>query len=134
MILNGLKNFAKNLKYIVVPVGVITLFFLFALSIAVPSSFKALQTMVNDVVKVANTVELNFPAFFQSFAEEIGKIDWSSPESVWQTVSANGWLANAIKNAFSKLVDQEVCHVGYLHRHHARGRYCRWLLGNKILN
>ena len=107
MILNGLKNFAKNLKYYIIPLGIIFLFFLFGLSIAIPKTFESINTMVNEVKEITASAELKLGPFFRTVIDRAFTLDWSEPGKAFAAMMNFEWLAQTFKECFISLVGEE---------------------------
>ena len=107
MILNGLKNFAKNLKYFIIPLGIIFLFFLLGISIAIPRGLAAITDMVDEVKTITSNAELKPGVFLDAVLQKIFALDWAFPERVVSTVTSFSWLKATFKECFFALVGED---------------------------
>ena len=107
MFVTGLKNFFKNLKYFIVPIGVIALFFLFGISIAVPATFRSIRIMIDSVKETTASTSLDFNSFLSSLATELLSLDWNNQEELIKTLTSQDWLINTFKEALIALIGEE---------------------------
>ena len=104
MILNGLKNFAKNLKYIVVPLGIVFLFVLFGLSAFIDGSVNAIRTMVQEVKEITASSSLDFVSFLKAIGDQFVALDWSDFFGALRTIGTAQWLGQTFEKAFQALI------------------------------
>ena len=104
MIKNGLKNFAKNLKYIVVPLGIIFVFILFGLSSIINGATSAIKTMIDEVKELFDASSLDFISFLKCFGDEFLALDWNDFTGALKTIGSTQWLTETIRKAFEALV------------------------------
>ena len=104
LILNGLKNFAKNLKYIVVPLGIIFLFILFGLSAFINGSVTAIKTMVEQVKEITASSSLDFISFLKAIGDEFVALDWNDFFGALETIGSSDWLRQTFEKAFQALI------------------------------
>ena len=104
MILNGLKNFAKNLKYIIVPLGIVFLFVLFGLSAFINGSINAIKTMVEQVKEITASSSLDFVSFLKAIGDEFVALDWNDFFGALKTIGSSQWLSHTFEKVFQALI------------------------------
>ena len=107
MFITSLKNFFKNLKYFIVPIGVIALFFLFGISISIPAMVRSIQKMIASIKETTSSTTLDFGSFLSSLTGEILNLNWTSASEVISTITSKDWLLNTFKQALISLVGEE---------------------------
>lgn len=79
IIILSFKNFLKGLKYIFTPLGVISVFLIIGLSIAIPNIMSAVTNMINGVAEIISHTNVDTQAAMQKIAGVVAGLDWSNP-------------------------------------------------------
>ena len=97
LLLQSFKNFLKGLKYVFTPLGIIALFLIIALSIAIPTIVNSIQTMVNDIISTFNGYSTDFPTVLAALTKWAASLDWSNPGDTIANFSDVNYLTNEFK-------------------------------------
>lgn len=104
MILQGVKNFFMNLKYIFVPMGTVALGLVFGLSVLIPGALASASALVDSVAEILEGVPLDLDALLSSVTDSAGELEWSDPVTAVQTMFSDDWLTAALSRAVGALV------------------------------
>lgn len=104
MILQGVKNFFMNLKYIFVPMGTVALGLVFGLSVLIPGALSSASVLVDSVAEILEGTPLDLDALLSSVTDSAGELEWSDPVTAVQTMFSDDWLTAALTRAVGALV------------------------------
>lgn len=104
MILQGVKNFFMNLKYIFVPMGTVALGLVFGLSVLIPGALSSASVLVDSVAEILEGTPLDLDALLSSVTDSAGELEWSDPVTAVQTMLSDDWLTAALSRAVGALV------------------------------
>ena len=104
MILQGVKNFFMNLKYIFVPMGTVALGLVFGLSVLIPGALASASVLVDSVAEILEGIPLDLDALLSSVTDSAGELEWSDPVTAVQTMFSDDWLTAALSRAVGALV------------------------------
>lgn len=104
MILQGVKNFFMNLKYIFVPMGTVALGLVFGLSVLIPGALSSASVLVDSVAEILEGTPLDWDALLSSVTDSAGELEWSDPVTAVQTMFSDDWLTAALSRAVGALV------------------------------
>lgn len=104
MILQGVKNFFMNLKYIFVPMGTVALGLVFGLSVLIPGALASASVLVDSVGEILGGTTLDLDALLSSVTDSAGELEWSDPVTAVQTMFSDDWLTAALTRAVGALV------------------------------
>ena len=104
MILQGVKNFFMNLKYIFVPMGTVALGLVFGLSVLIPGALSSASVLVDSVAEILEGTPLDWDALLSSVTDSAGELEWSVPVTAVQTMFSDDWLTAALSRAVGALV------------------------------
>ncbi len=104
MILQGVKNFFMNLKYIFVPMGTVALGLVFGLSVLIPGALSSASVLVDSVAEILEGTPLDLDALLSSVTDSAGELEWSDPVTAVQTMFSDDWLTAALSRAVGALV------------------------------
>ena len=75
MIKKGFFDFLKCLKYYFVPLGILSIFTLFGLSICVTGIANAIETFFNKVAEMVNAIEINWDGIWAALITQFSKLN-----------------------------------------------------------
>ncbi len=104
MILQGVKNFFMNLKYIFVPMGTVALGLVFGLSVLIPGALSSASVLVDSVAEILEGTPIDLDALLSSVTDSAGELEWSDPVTAVQTMFSDDWLTAALTRAVGALV------------------------------
>ncbi|MDE6676341.1 MAG: hypothetical protein K2K12_01335 [Clostridia bacterium] len=104
MIKQGITNYFKSLKYFFTPLGTLALGLILGVSIAVPSIISSLKSMVNSVIEISNSAELDFMPFLNSLWDSTLALNWSEPISAFHTLISDEWLNTTLQTSLQTFV------------------------------
>lgn len=114
MIKQGLKNYFKNLKYFLTPLGAMTLGAILGLSILLPGLMNSIEKLAREVQNILAETNIDFAQLKNQLAIEIRALDWSNPMSAATTMLGNEWLTNTLNSCIGTLVGGSEIYVSQL--------------------
>lgn len=105
MIKNSLKNFAKNLLLLFVPMGIFYLFMIAAIFGSVSSVLGSMQKMLADLVELIHlSAEQSSASVNEFLAYSLNQLDWNgSLLAVARQILSSGWLQTTLQGFFQTL-------------------------------
>lgn len=96
MILRGLKNFAKSIKYYFTPLGMITIFVTIGLFVAINGIAGAISTLFNDLAKTVGESSIDWGAVGNSLWGSITSLNWDLTK-----LMSFDWIAETLKGGLA---------------------------------
>ena len=111
MILRGLRNFGKSMKFYFTPLGVSALFFLIGLSILITGTSNAIKDLFNTVGQIVGDSKgnYNWGEVFHTIWNCVKALNWQSGHIVesLKTMISTGWIKEtlwtSLTNVFGEL-------------------------------
>lgn len=79
MILQGIRNFLKGLKYVFVPMGVLFFGLVLGLSVSLPRMAAILKDFAAQMQRIFGESTLSGSEMMQSLWMRVSELDWSNP-------------------------------------------------------
>lgn len=105
MIIQGIKNYFKSLKYFFTPLGTIALGFVIGLSVLIPGMIASIDTLVAEVTRILSETQIDLTALKDSFTSAFYGLDWNEPMSAVATMLSYDWLTTTINGCLAALVE-----------------------------
>ena len=117
ILLLSLRNYLKGLKFIFTPIGILSLFLIIALSVAIPTIIESIKTMVDGVAAIFEDYSVDWERVFTFLLVQLAGQDWSKPVETFNMIISQEYLVNtllaSLKVAFPELGD-DISQVGTL--------------------
>ena len=91
MVNKGIKNFFTCLKYFFTPLGTMFLGIMIGISFFIPCIMSAIQTFVNGIGALGESVHLDFTEVWNTLWEHITALDWNEPNEALNTLLKVDW-------------------------------------------
>lgn len=96
MVLRGLKNFAKSIKYYFTPLGMITIFVTIGLFVAISGIGGAISNLFNDLAKTVGESNIDWGAVGNSLWRSITSLNWDLTK-----LMSFDWLSETLKGGLA---------------------------------
>ncbi len=105
MIKNSLKNFAKNLVLLFIPMGIFYMFIIFAIFGLFSATVESLQRMITELAELIHlSSETSSASVNQFLAYSLEQLNWNgSLLDVARQILSTGWLQTTVKGFFETL-------------------------------
>lgn len=110
----ALKNFLKCLKFIFVPLGMLSLGAILGLSLALPLCGESLNKLFEAVSGSAQDATIDTAALRREFFAVVGELDWNAPKTALQSLTDKAWLSAALARCMSALTGLEYSDNGII--------------------
>jgi len=98
MIKKGLKYYLNCLKHYCIPLGILSLFVMFGLSMSIIMITQAFQNLVNQIkASISSASEADWMVVLSKFVTCIADVDWNHPQQALGTIFTSNWLTNTLK-------------------------------------
>lgn len=104
MIKQGITNYFKNLKYVFSVLGVIALFFVLGLSVAVPQIISSVSNMATKIVEVSGSANIDFSIVWDELVGLVSALNWNNPINAFQTMFTEGWLVETFNSLTNVII------------------------------
>ena len=105
MIKQGIFNYFKSLKYFFTPLGTLALGLILGVSIAIPSMLSALRVMVERIIEISGTAQLDVRPFLNSLWDSVTALNWREPITALRTILSDDWLNSALQTSLRSFVE-----------------------------
>ena len=96
ILLLSLKNYLKGLKFIFTPIGILSLFLITALSIAIPNIINSIKSLVDGVANIFSDPAVDWESAFTFLLATIAAEDWSQPVETFNKIISQDYLSNTL--------------------------------------
>lgn len=127
MIGRGIKNYFKNLKYLLNPLGAIALGFVMGLSILLPIAISSTNEFIANVKDIFAGVNVDYVALRDSLVTAVKALDWSQPLESLQVMLSKDWILQTLQVCLSSFVGGIETYTEPLTQ--ATNTFCNSLLG-----
>lgn len=103
----ALKNFLKCLKFIFVPLGMLSLGVILGLSLAIPLCGRSLNELFDAVSNSVQDVTIDTAALRKEFFAVVGELDWNEPQSALSSLMDKAWFTEAITRCLTALTGMD---------------------------
>ena len=110
----ALKNFLKCLKFIFVPLGMLSLGAILGLSLALPLCGESLSKLFEAVASSSQDATIDTAALRSEFFSVVGELNWSAPKTALESLTDKAWLASALARCMTALTGQEYLDNGFI--------------------
>ncbi len=124
MILQGIRNFLKGLKYVFVPMGVLFFGLVLGLSVSLPRMAAILKDFAAQMQQIFGESTLSGSEMMQSLWMRVSELDWSNPLQAVLQVLNRSWLNETLEQCvkpFAEDYDAYAAEVQQLIRAAAEG-------------
>lgn len=97
MILQGIRNFLKGLKYVFVPMGVLFFGLVLGLSVSLPRMAAILKDFAAQMQRIFGESTLSGSEMMQSLWMRVSELDWSNPLQAVLQVLNRSWLNETLE-------------------------------------
>lgn len=97
MILQGIRNFLKGLKYVFVPMGVLFFGLVLGLSVSLPRMAAILKDFAAQMQRIFGESTLSGSEMMQSLWMRVSELDWSNPFQAVLQVLNRSWLNETLE-------------------------------------
>lgn len=97
MILQGIRNFLKGLKYVFVPMGVLFFGLVLGLSVSLPRMAAILKDFAAQMQQIFGESTLSGSEMMQSLWMRVSELDWSNPLQAVLQVLNRSWLNETLE-------------------------------------
>ena len=97
MILQGIRNFLKGLKYVFVPMGVLFFGLVLGLSVGLPRMAAILKDFAAQMQQIFGESTLSGSEMMQSLWMRVSELDWSNPLQAVLQVLNRSWLNETLE-------------------------------------
>lgn len=97
MILQGIRNFLKGLKYVFVPMGVLFFGLVLGLSVSLPRMATILKDFAAQMQQIFGESTLSGSEMMQSLWMRVSELDWSNPLQAVLQVLNRSWLNETLE-------------------------------------
>ncbi len=97
MILQGIRNFLKGLKYVFVPMGVLFFGLVLGLSVSLPRMAAILKDFAAQMQQIFGESTLSGSEMMQSLWMRVSELDWSNPLQALLQVLNRSWLNETLE-------------------------------------
>ncbi len=97
MILQGIRNFLKGLKYVFVPMGVLFFGLVLGLSVSLPRMAAILKDFAAQMQQIFGESTLTGSEMMQSLWMRVSELDWSNPLQAVLQVLNRSWLNETLE-------------------------------------
>lgn len=97
MILQGIRNFLKGLKYVFVPMGVLFFGLVLGLSVSLPRMGEILENFATEMQRIFGESTLSGSEMMQSLWMRVSELDWSNPLQAVLQVLNRSWLNETLE-------------------------------------
>ena len=104
MVNKGIKNFFTCLKYFFTPLGTMFLGIMIGISFFIPCIMSAIQTFVNGIGALGESVHLDFTEVWNTLWEHITALDWNEPNEALNTLLKVDWLTQTLTEIVSTIL------------------------------
>lgn len=103
MILRGLKNYGKSLKFYFTPLGVISIFFVIGISIFINTSVAAVKDLFTQVGQLIGetSIKINWKDVWWTIWGNIRELNWSDYMNAIKTMFSRDWLKGTLFESLS---------------------------------
>lgn len=99
MIKQGVVNYFKSLNYFFTSLGVIALFFVLGMSIALPMMSNTVTSLTNGASEILQESSIDWDAVRNSLVTSASELDFNNPSEAISTATSNGWINNTLSDA-----------------------------------
>lgn len=104
MVVNGLKNFFKSLKYFFTPLGTMFLGMMIGFSILLPGIVSSVSSLIDGVNKLYANINLDFDVLLSNVLDEVNALDWNNVSASLHTLLSAAWLKDMVTQALSTII------------------------------
>ena len=97
MIKRTLKNYLSNLKFVFTPIGILTIFALIGVSIAINGCYNAVVKMFSDVGKAVSSVHFDISAGINAGVTRFTSVDWKDIDNSLGQIMSKDWVLETLK-------------------------------------
>lgn len=108
MIKQGIKNYFVSLKYIFTVIGTLALGVIVGLSILIPCVISSISTLIDDVVRIFSSIELDPQAVWNYLSEAVLALDFGNPAQAVGTMLSEEWLMKTLNGCLDELLGGKV--------------------------
>lgn len=105
MIMQGIVNFLRNIKYVFTPLGTVALGFVFGLSALLPGVAASLSALAARVETIAQGTTIDLTELGNRLFEAVRALDWSDPLAAIGTMLGKEWLNATLSECIAALTE-----------------------------
>ena len=102
MVITGLKNFWKNIKYIFVPLGTLFLSIIIALSVALPMLSDALDNMIGTVHGTIVNAQISIAELRRLFLDELSRLPGDPMDAIVHVLTTD-WISETLNKVLASV-------------------------------
>lgn len=103
----ALKNFLSCLKYIFIPLGMLSLGLILGLSLAIPLCGNSLNELFDAVSNSVQDATIDTAALRKEFFAVVGELNWREPQSAISSLTDKAWFTAAITRCLTALTGND---------------------------
>ncbi len=100
-------NYFKSFKYIFTPLGTMFLGLLLGLSVLIPGTIVALDSLINEVKELGEGVNLDFGKLWEQLREAITALNWDNPGDAFQIMLSSEWINEVIMESLNLILGSD---------------------------
>lgn len=108
MVVNGLKNFFKSLKYFFTPLGTMFLGMMIGFSILLPGIVSSVSSLIDGVNVLYSNINLDFDVLLSNVLDEVNALDWNNVSASLHTLLSAAWLKDMVMQALSTVIGTDL--------------------------
>lgn len=108
MVVYGLKNFFKSLKYFFTPLGTMFLGMMIGFSILLPGIVSSVSSLIDGINILYSNVNLDFDLLLSNVLDEVSALDWSNVSASLHTLLSAAWLKDMVMQALSTIIGTDL--------------------------
>ena len=105
MILQGIRNYLKSLKYVFVPMGVLFFGLVLGLSVSLPQIVSILKDFAEGTQRIFGESTLSGGEMVQSLWARVTELDWSNPLGALAQLLESAWLNETLEKCVKPFVE-----------------------------